>query len=180
MHRFRAKNPAHGFLQRASAGGKHKDAHHSDAAEPYRRTVLTLGDAEIAEQIVTDAIVQACVLRCSSPLRGCGIPADDLCLLAMQGAALARQAEADRERRNKSINAEGESFAAAAPGDASDVTMAGSLALQLQNLQSLVEIGRRQEHHPGVPAPLMTTIAELGSFLATEKHAAGSPGALPP
>jgi hypothetical protein len=33
MHRFRAKNPAHGFLQRASAGGKHKDAHHSDAAE---------------------------------------------------------------------------------------------------------------------------------------------------
>src|SRR5664280_2346773 len=55
--------------------------------------------------------------------------------------AMARQAEAEREKRAKIINAEGESLAAAALGDASDTMMAHPLALQLRNLQSLVEIG---------------------------------------
>ncbi|MDQ2790910.1 MAG: band 7 domain-containing protein [Pseudonocardiales bacterium] len=55
--------------------------------------------------------------------------------------AMARQAEAEREKRAKIINAEGESLAAAALGDASDIMMAHPLALQLRNLQSLVEIG---------------------------------------
>jgi len=55
--------------------------------------------------------------------------------------AMARQAEAEREKRAKIINAEGESMAAAALGDASDTMMAHPLALQLRNLQSLVEIG---------------------------------------
>ena len=54
--------------------------------------------------------------------------------------AMARQAEAEREKRAKIINAEGESLAAAALGDASDTMMAHPLALQLRNLQSLVEI----------------------------------------
>jgi regulator of protease activity HflC (stomatin/prohibitin superfamily) len=55
--------------------------------------------------------------------------------------AMAGQAEAEREKRAKIINAEGESLAAAALGDASDTMMAHPLALQLRNLQSLVEIG---------------------------------------
>ncbi|WP_235441217.1 slipin family protein [Streptomyces sp. Mg1] len=55
--------------------------------------------------------------------------------------AMARQAEAEREKRAKIISAEGESMAAAALGDASDIMMAHPLALQLRNLQSLVEIG---------------------------------------
>src|SRR6266498_1841911 len=55
--------------------------------------------------------------------------------------AMARQAEAEREKRAKIINAEGESLAAAALGEASDTMMAHPLALQLRNLQSLVEIG---------------------------------------
>jgi regulator of protease activity HflC (stomatin/prohibitin superfamily) len=55
--------------------------------------------------------------------------------------AMAKQAEAEREKRAKIINAEGESLAAAALGDASDTMMAHPLALQLRNLQSLVEIG---------------------------------------
>jgi regulator of protease activity HflC (stomatin/prohibitin superfamily) len=55
--------------------------------------------------------------------------------------AMARQAEAEREKRAKIINAEGESMAAAALGEASDTMMAHPLALQLRNLQSLVEIG---------------------------------------
>ena len=55
--------------------------------------------------------------------------------------AMARQAEAEREKRAKIINAEGESLAAAALGDASDTMMAHPLALQLRNLQTLVELG---------------------------------------
>jgi regulator of protease activity HflC (stomatin/prohibitin superfamily) len=90
--------------------------------------------------------------------------------------AMARQAEAEREKRAKIINAEGESLAAAALGDASDTMMAHPLALQLRNLQSLVEIGVDKNTTVVFPAPLMTTIAELGSFLAREAAAAGPSG----
>jgi regulator of protease activity HflC (stomatin/prohibitin superfamily) len=92
--------------------------------------------------------------------------------------AMARQAEAEREKRAKIINAEGESLAAAALGEASDTMMAHPLALQLRNLQSLVEIGVDKNTTVVFPAPLMSTIAELGSFLATEQAAAAR--ALPP
>jgi regulator of protease activity HflC (stomatin/prohibitin superfamily) len=93
--------------------------------------------------------------------------------------AMARQAEAEREKRAKIINAEGESLAAAALGDASDIMMAHPLSLQLRNLQSLVEIGVDRNTTVVFPAPLMTTIAELGSFLARESAAASAP-ATPP
>ncbi|ALO97168.1 MULTISPECIES: slipin family protein [Streptomyces] len=94
--------------------------------------------------------------------------------------AMARQAEAEREKRAKIINAEGESLAAAALGDASDTMMAHPLALQLRNLQSLVEIGVDQNTTVVFPAPLMSTIGELGSFLARETAAAAPAAAAPP
>ncbi|BEL06032.1 slipin family protein [Actinoplanes sichuanensis] len=86
--------------------------------------------------------------------------------------AMAKQAEAEREKRAKIINAEGESLAAAALGDASDTMMAHPLALQLRNLQSLVEIGVDKNTTVVFPAPLMSTIGELGTFLAREAAAA--------
>jgi hypothetical protein len=88
--------------------------------------------------------------------------------------AMARQAEAEREKRAKIINAEGESLAAAALGDASDTMMAHPLALQLRNLQSLVEIGVDKNTTVVFPAPLMSTIGELGAFLAREAAAAAA------
>ncbi len=98
--------------------------------------------------------------------------------------AMARQAEAEREKRAKIINAEGEALAAAALGDASDTMMAHPIALQLRNLQSLVEIGVDKNTVVVFPAPLMSTIAELGTFLAreggaTDAAAAGSPAPAP-
>ena len=94
--------------------------------------------------------------------------------------AMARQAEAEREKRAKIINAEGESLAAAALGEASDTMMAHPLALQLRNLQSLVEIGVDKNTTVVFPAPIMTTIAELGSFIAREAEAAtGTVGSAP-
>ncbi len=89
--------------------------------------------------------------------------------------AMARQAEAEREKRAKIINAEGESLAAAALGDASDVMMAHPLALQLRNLQSLVQIGVDKNTTVVFPAPLMSTIGEVGAFLARETAAAAAP-----
>jgi regulator of protease activity HflC (stomatin/prohibitin superfamily) len=94
--------------------------------------------------------------------------------------AMARQAEAEREKRAKIINAEGESLAAAALGDASDIMMAHPLALQLRNLQSLVEIGVDKNTTVVFPAPLMSTIGELGSFLARETAAATPLTTTPP
>ena len=76
--------------------------------------------------------------------------------------AMARQAEAEREKRAKIIAAEGEQLAADQLGAASDVMMAHPLALQLRNLQSLVEIGVDQNTTVVFPAPLMSTIQELG------------------
>jgi regulator of protease activity HflC (stomatin/prohibitin superfamily) len=94
--------------------------------------------------------------------------------------AMARQAEAEREKRAKIINAEGESLAAAALGEASDTMMAHPLALQLRNLQSLVEIGVDKNTTVVFPAPIMTTIAELGAFIAREAESAtGHPGSRP-
>jgi regulator of protease activity HflC (stomatin/prohibitin superfamily) len=90
--------------------------------------------------------------------------------------AMARQAEAEREKRAKIINAEGEAMAASALGDASDTMMAHPLALQLRNLQSLVEIGVDKNTTVVFPAPIMTTIAELGAFLARESAAVGAAG----
>jgi regulator of protease activity HflC (stomatin/prohibitin superfamily) len=96
--------------------------------------------------------------------------------------AMARQAEAEREKRAKIIAAEGESLAADALGTASDIMMAHPLALQLRNLQSLVELGVDKNTTVVFPAPLMSTIGELGSFLARETaaSAAHTPPTAPP
>ena len=93
--------------------------------------------------------------------------------------AMARQAEAEREKRAKIIAAEGEALAAGELARASDVMMAHPLALQLRNLQSLVEIGVDKNTTVVFPAPLMSTIQELGAFLGRE-NAAGAANQVTP
>jgi regulator of protease activity HflC (stomatin/prohibitin superfamily) len=88
--------------------------------------------------------------------------------------AMARQAEAEREKRAKIIAAEGEALAAGELGRASDVMMAHPLALQLRNLQTMVEIGVDKNSTIVFPAPLMSTIGELGAFLRREVEASAS------
>jgi regulator of protease activity HflC (stomatin/prohibitin superfamily) len=91
--------------------------------------------------------------------------------------AMARQAEAEREKRAKIIAAEGESLAAAALGEASDIMMLHPLALQLRNLQTLIEIGVDKNTTVVFPGPLMSTIQEIGAFLSRET---GAVAKLPP
>jgi regulator of protease activity HflC (stomatin/prohibitin superfamily) len=88
--------------------------------------------------------------------------------------AMARQAEAEREKRAKIIAAEGEALAAGELASASDVMLAHPLALQLRNLQTLVEIGVDKNSTVVFPAPLMSTIQELGAFAAREATAAAA------
>ncbi len=88
--------------------------------------------------------------------------------------AMARQAEAEREKRAKIIAAQGEALAAGELANASDVMMAHPLALQLRNLQTMAEVAVDKNSTVVFPAPLMSTIAELGAFLARETKAAGA------
>jgi regulator of protease activity HflC (stomatin/prohibitin superfamily) len=88
--------------------------------------------------------------------------------------AMAREAEAEREKRAKIIAAEGEARAAAALGEASDTMMQHPLALQLRNLQTLLELGVKKNTTIVFPAPLMSAIGELTGFLTRESSASRS------
>jgi regulator of protease activity HflC (stomatin/prohibitin superfamily) len=87
--------------------------------------------------------------------------------------AMARQAEAEREKRAKIIAAQGEALAAGELAAASDVMLAHPIALQLRNLQTLAEIAVDRNSTVVFPAPLMSTTQELGAFLSRETTAAG-------
>jgi regulator of protease activity HflC (stomatin/prohibitin superfamily) len=93
--------------------------------------------------------------------------------------AMARQAEAEREKRAKIIAAQGEALAADQLGVAADIMLAHPLALQLRNLQSLVEIGVDKNTTVVFPAPIMSTIEELGSFIARERSASAVTAPVP-
>jgi regulator of protease activity HflC (stomatin/prohibitin superfamily) len=68
--------------------------------------------------------------------------------------AMARQAEAERERRAKVINAEGEAQAADRLADAADVISRNPTTLQLRYLQTLREIGNSDSATIVFPMPL--------------------------
>jgi len=82
--------------------------------------------------------------------------------------AMAKEAEAEREKRAKIISANGEALAAAELAHASDVMMQHPIALQLRNLQTLVEISVDKNSTIVFPAPLMSAITDLVSFLTRE------------
>ncbi|HVC06330.1 MAG TPA: slipin family protein [Solirubrobacterales bacterium] len=68
--------------------------------------------------------------------------------------AIARQAEAERERRAKIINSEGEFQAAQKLTDAADIISTNPASLQLRYLQTLLEIGSNQNTTVVFPLPL--------------------------
>ena len=68
--------------------------------------------------------------------------------------AIARQAEAERERRAKVINAEGEFQASARITDAADVIARNPVAIQLRYLQTLIEVSNNQSSTIVFPLPV--------------------------
>src|SRR5216684_3863633 len=81
--------------------------------------------------------------------------------------AMARQAEAERERRAKVINAEGEFQASERLKDAALVIEQHPVALQLRYLQTLLELGSSQSTTIAFPVP----IEMLKAFAALPKAA---------
>ena len=91
--------------------------------------------------------------------------------------AMARQAEAERERRAKIINSEGEFQAAQKLTDAADIISTNPASLQLRYLQTLLEIGTNQ--NTTVVFPLPMDIVE--PFLdAAKRDGAGTVAPRPP
>ncbi len=83
--------------------------------------------------------------------------------------AMAKQAEAEREKRAKIIAAEGELLASQKLGEAADVIAAHPIALQLRNLQTMAEISIEKNSTIIFPAQFMSSIDEIKKFLSKEK-----------
>src|SRR5271156_4444659 len=80
--------------------------------------------------------------------------------------AMAKEAEAERERRAKIVAAEGEYQAAVKLGEAADIITRHPVALQLRTLQTMAEISVEKNSTIIFPAQFMTTVQEA---LATMK-----------
>ncbi len=90
--------------------------------------------------------------------------------------AMAREAEAEREKRAKIIAAEGEAVAAHQLSTAAKTMAENPIALQLRSLQTLMEIGVEKNTTVVFPAPLMASLADLTAFLSRENDARDAPG----
>ncbi len=82
--------------------------------------------------------------------------------------AMAKQAEAEREKRAKIIAAEGEFLASQRLADTADVMQAHPIALQLRNLQTMAEISVEKNSTIIFPAQFMSTIGEIKKFMSQE------------
>lgn len=83
--------------------------------------------------------------------------------------AMAKQAEAEREKRAKIIAAEGEALSAAKLGEAADVISKHPIALQLRNLQVLNDIAVEKNSTIIFPAQFLDTISSVKDFMSKEK-----------
>jgi regulator of protease activity HflC (stomatin/prohibitin superfamily) len=93
--------------------------------------------------------------------------------------AMARQAEAERERRAKIINSEGEYQAAQKLTDAADIISTNPASLQLRYLQTLLEIGSNQNTTVVFPLP-MDVLEPFVARAAGDGAGPSPPSAKPP
>jgi regulator of protease activity HflC (stomatin/prohibitin superfamily) len=82
--------------------------------------------------------------------------------------AMAKEAEAERERRAKIVAAEGEFQAAVKLGEAADIMTKHPVALQLRTLQTMAEISVEKNSTIIFPAQFMTTVQEAFALLAKD------------
>lgn len=82
--------------------------------------------------------------------------------------AMAKQAEAEREKRAKIIAAEGEFLSSQKLADTADIMMAHPIALQLRNLQTMAEIATEKNSTIIFPAQFMATVNDIKEFLSKE------------
>lgn len=86
--------------------------------------------------------------------------------------AMAKQAEAEREKRAKIIAAEGEFLSSQKLADTADIMQAHPIALQLRNLQTMAEISVEKNSTIIFPAQFMGTLKDIQQFMSQEKSPA--------
>jgi len=85
--------------------------------------------------------------------------------------AMAKQAEAEREKRAKVIAAEGEFLASQKLADTADIMALHPIALQLRNLQTMSEISIEKNSTIIFPAQFMSTVDDIKKFMEKENIA---------
>ena len=130
----------------------------SQIAQTTLRSVLGqhVLDELLSERDKINAILQNIIDEATSPwgVKVSIVEVKDVEIPAGMQRAMARQAEAERERRAKIIAAEGEFQASQKLADAADVMARSPMALQLRYLQTLLEIGATNATTIVFPAPL--------------------------
>jgi len=92
----------------------------------------------------------------------------DIVLPENMQRAMAKEAEAERERRAKIVAAEGEYQASVKLGQAADIIAQHPVALQLRTLQTMAEIATEKNSTIIFPAQFMTTVQEALAQLAKD------------
>jgi regulator of protease activity HflC (stomatin/prohibitin superfamily) len=92
----------------------------------------------------------------------------DIILPENMQRAMAREAEAERERRAKIVAAEGELQAAVKLGEAADIIAQHPVALQLRTLQTLAEISVEKNSTIVFPTQFMTTVHEAFGLMSKD------------
>jgi regulator of protease activity HflC (stomatin/prohibitin superfamily) len=130
----------------------------SQIAQTTLRSVLGqhLLDELLSERDKINAILQGIIDEATSPwgIKVSVVEVKDVEIPSGMQRAMARQAEAERERRAKVINAEGEYQASERLKDAAMVIGDHPIALQLRYLQTLLELGGSQSTTIVFPAPI--------------------------
>src|SRR5881396_3892088 len=130
----------------------------SQIAQTTLRSVLGqhLLDELLSERDKINAILQEIIDESTSPwgIKVSIVEVKDVEIPSGMQRAMARQAESERERRAKVINAEGEYQASERLKDAALVIEEHPIALQLRYLQTLLELGSSQATTIVFPAPI--------------------------
>jgi regulator of protease activity HflC (stomatin/prohibitin superfamily) len=130
----------------------------SQIAQTTLRSVLGqhVLDELLSEREKINSILQTIIDEATSPwgIKVSIVEVKDVEIPAGMQRAMARQAEAERERRAKIINSEGEFQAAERLKDAAEVISQQPVALQLRYLQTLLELGSSQSTTIVFPAPI--------------------------
>ncbi|HEY1748973.1 MAG TPA: SPFH domain-containing protein [Xanthobacteraceae bacterium] len=92
----------------------------------------------------------------------------DIVLPENMQRAMAKEAEAERERRAKIVAAEGEYQASVKLGEAADIITQHPVALQLRTLQTMAEIATEKNSTIIFPAQFMTTVQEAIEMLSKD------------
>lgn len=95
----------------------------------------------------------------------------DITLPENMQRAMAKEAEAERERRAKIVAAEGEFQAAVKLGEAADIITAHPVTLQPRTLQTMAEIATERNSTIIFPAQFMTTVQEALATLKGDSQA---------